>query len=216
MKALLFSLALTLATAAQAQAPDEAAGAVELVPGKLDATWSALFEQLGAKGALAASFTENRFLPFKKIPVVFRGEIRFSPEQGLSLHYTSPEDRTMIVDTRGVVLRDSQGRSRELPSDPRANAATSALLHVMRFDLPALEQHFRLSGLQEGKAWRLLFDPRDGDLARQLSRLVVEGDGAQVRKITMRKSALQRIEILIDEVKEHATFTPEEKTRFFR
>ena len=138
----LLVLLLFLHSISPAHAADIAeliAPANRIVVGENDAHWKTLATALAANGNVAAPFTENRFLPFKKIPVVFTGDMRLSPERGLSLAYAKPENQLMIVDARGVLLRDGRGRSRELPSDARAQAATTALLHVMRFDLPELQ-----------------------------------------------------------------------------
>jgi hypothetical protein len=188
----------------------------KIVAGQNDAAWTALAAGLRTNGDVVAPFTENRFLPFKKIPVVFTGEMRLSPERGLSLHYTSPEDRLMIVDARGVLLRDDRGRQRELPNDPRARAATTALLHVMSFDLRELAKSFEVYGRRDGESWQLVFEPKPGPLAGVLHRLIVTGRDAQVKKLEMRKNALQGVEILIGDVRTHAAFSPEETKKFFR
>ncbi len=192
------------------------APANKITVGQNDAPWRELATALAANGNVTAPFTENRYLPFKKIPVVFTGDMRLSPERGLSLAYTKPENQLMIVDAQGVLLRDARGRQRELPKEPRAQAATTALLHVMRFDLTELSKNFELYGLRTGDDWQLVFDPRPGELANALSRLVITGQGAAVKKIEMKKSALQGIEILIGDVRTQVTFTPEETQKSFR
>ena len=213
----LFTLHLSLFTLLPAADPaDLISPANKIVVGENDAPWKELSTALAANGNVAAPFTENRFLPFKKIPVVFKGDMRLSPDRGLSLHYSTPQDQLMLVDSEGVLLRDGRGRSRELPNDPRAQAATTALLHVMRFDLPELAKNFDLYGKREGDTWQLVFDPRPGELADALSRLIVTGRGVEVKKLEMRKSALQGIEILIGDVRTHVEFTPEELQKFFR
>ena len=206
----------TAATAAEPAASDLISPANKITLGQNDAPWTALTAALQAQGNVAAPFTEHRYLPFKKIPVVFSGDMRLSTERGLSLHYTSPEDRLMIVDATGVLLRDDRGRSRELPADPRAQGATSAMLHVMRFDFPALAKDFDLYGRRDGDTWQLAFEPRDSELAGTVSRIIVSGTAAEVRKLEMRKSALQRIEILVGEVHTQVLFTPDDLKKFFR
>jgi hypothetical protein len=220
LRPVICALALAIISAATAiraaDANELIAPANRITVGENDAPWKELAASLAANGNVAAPFTENRFLPFKKIPVVFTGDMRLSPERGLSLAYTKPENQLMIVDSKGVLLRDGRGRSRELPSDARAQSATTALLHVMRFDLPELSKNFDLYGRRDGDAWQLVFEPRAGELANVLTRLVVTGQGAQVKKLEMRKSALQGIEILIGDVRDHVEFTPEEIQKFFR
>jgi hypothetical protein len=213
---LFFILSLLVCTPAFTAEPSELiAPANRIVVGENDAPWKELAAALQANGNVAAPFTENRFLPFKKIPVVFTGDMRLSPERGLSLAYTKPENQLMIVDSKGVFLR-SGSRTRELPSDARAQAATTALLHVMRFDLPELSKNFELYGRRNGDSWQLVFDPRPGELGSVLTRLIVTGKGAEVKKLEMRKSALQGIEILIGDVRHHVKFTAEETQKFFR
>jgi len=213
---LIFGLFLLLGIVRAADPADLITPANKITVGENDASWRELATALAANGNVAAPFTENRYLPFKKIPVVFTGDMRLSPDRGLSLAYTKPENQLMIVDAKGVLLRDGRGRQRELPNDPRAQAATTALLHVMRFDLPELAKNFDLYGQRTGDDWHLVFDPRPGELASVLSRLIVTGHRAQVKKLEMRKSALQGIEILIGDVRTHVDFTPEEIQKSFR
>jgi hypothetical protein len=214
--------AIFFAFAPPARALDEAALALLITPanrivlGENDAAWRPLAAAIAAQGSVFATFTEHRYLPFKKVPVVFTGELRLSPERGMSLHYTSPEDSTLIVDTQGVLVRDARGRSRELPSEPRARAATSALLHIMRFDLNALTPHFEIYGRKDGDAWQLAFDPREGELSGVLNRLIVSGQASNVQRIEMRRSALRSVETIIGEVHEHVTFSAAELAKFFR
>lgn len=185
-------------------------------PNQTAGPWNSLLAELAKSHRLFATFTEHRYLPIKKVPVVFKGEVRLLPERGLSLHYISPEVRTLVIDRQGLLMRNDQGRTREAPSDPRAEAATSALLHVMRFDLAELSKVFHLYGVREGDDWTFVFDPQTPELAKSMHRLVVRGNKGILRRIGIRRSALQRVEITIEEVTENADFTPEEVKRFFR
>ncbi|HEU5078272.1 MAG TPA: outer membrane lipoprotein carrier protein LolA [Opitutaceae bacterium] len=185
-------------------------------PEHLGEPWSKLIGTLQEKGNISARFTENRYLPLKKIPIVFTGEIRLSADHGLSLHYLTPEDRLMVVDTKGVFMRNEAGRTREMPADPNALAATNALLQVMRFDLHSLAEHFSLYAAGDEHLWFFGFEPKDDSVSKTLSRLVVTGENEKVKRILMRKSALQSIEILIEEEHARVDFSPDELKRFFR
>src|SRR6185436_10874432 len=90
--------------------------------------WRELGERFARRTDTTADFEERRFFPFRKEPTVLKGEVRVSPARGLSLHYTAPEERTMIIDERGMVLREGSGRESP-PPDPRANAANDAMRH---------------------------------------------------------------------------------------
>ena len=179
------------------------------------ADWKSLFDELSHRTTVSALFTENRYLPFKKIPVVFEGEMRYSRERGLGLHYLQPDNRILIVDTQGVLARDAKGRSHNL-SDARAQATVGPLLDVMSFNLSELAKNFDLYGVRTGNTWRLAFEPRTAELANSLSRLVISGHETALSKIEMRKSSLLSVEILVHDAKENGPFTPDEIAKFFR
>lgn len=181
-----------------------------------DPAWRELLAQLAPNKARESAFEERRYFPFRRDPVVLTGEIRIMPGRGLSLRYLTPEPRVLIADAKGLLMRDAAGRDRSFPDDPRAQAATAALVDILRFDLPELQQSFVLRGWRDGDAWSLTFAARDRALAAALGKLVLTGERGRLRKIEMIRSASQRIEILIGETREDAVFTADELARFFR
>jgi hypothetical protein len=181
-----------------------------------DPAWSELFSRLAPNKTRQSTFEERRYFPFRNAPVVLHGEIRIVPELGLSLRYLEPEARVLIVDRKGLLMRDNEGRERAAPADSRAQAATSALVHVLRFDLEALQKEFEVHGHREGDTWTLAFVPRDPALADLLGLLTVGGEKYTLRKIEMIKSPTQRIEILIRDTLEDVLFTGDTLKRFFR
>ena len=181
-----------------------------------DPAWSALFEKLAVNKTRQSAFEERRYFPFRKTPVVLKGEIRIVPELGLSLRYREPEARIVIVDGKGLLMRDDEGRERSAPADSRAQAVTQALVNVLRFDLTALKESFEFHGRRSGEAWTLAFVPRDPALAGAVGTLVVNGEAGRLTKIEMVKSDTQRIEILIGETREDVVFTGDTLKRFFR
>jgi hypothetical protein len=181
-----------------------------------DPAWRELWAQLAPGKARESAFEERRYFPFRRDPVILTGEIRIMPDRGLSLHYLTPEQRVLIADAKGLLLRDAAGRSHSPPGDPRARAALAALVDVLRFDLPELQRSFVLRGRRDGDAWTLTFIARDRDLAAALGTLVLTGERARLCKIEMIRSANQRIEVLIGETHEDAVFTADELSRFFR
>jgi len=211
----LFLLVPVLGLAADEPSPLVAAGPrVEIT--NAGAEWQALFDKLAAQGAVSSHFTENRWFPFKKIPVVLKGEMRMAPGRGMSLHYTQPENRTMIMDERGVLLRDDRGHSREVPSDPRASNVNAALLPVLRFDQKELDKVFFLRAVRAGNAWRLDFEPRDPALVRIVGQIIVWGEDEKIRQLEFRRSNSQRVEIVIDDSQAGVVFSADDLKQFFR
>jgi glycosyltransferase involved in cell wall biosynthesis len=177
--------------------------------------WRGLIESFAHKPDTAADFTERRFFPFKKDAVELKGEVRVSTERGLSLHYTKPEERTVILDSQGVLIRAAAGEKAP-PADPRATAANEAMLHILRFDFVALEKDFELYGQRDGEGWTLVLLPRTDALRKSIGRITVAGLGATISRIELRRSAKQAIEILMEPPKPPAVFTTEELKRYFR
>jgi glycosyltransferase involved in cell wall biosynthesis len=177
--------------------------------------WSDLVTAFAHNPDVTADFVEHRIFPFKKQPVELKGEVRVSATRGLSLHYTAPEERTVILDAKGMLLRAAAGE-KAAPADPRAAAANDALLHVLRFDFAALEKDFELYGRRDGPAWTLALVPRTDALRRSIGRITVAGEAATVRHIELRRSATQSIEIVIEPPRPTAEFTADELKKYFR
>lgn len=177
--------------------------------------WSDLIDAFAHNPDVTADFAERRFFPFKKEPVALQGEVRVSHAHGLSLHYTRPEERTVILDQQGVLIRAAAGEKAP-PADPRAAAANEVLLHVLRFDFPALEKDFELYGRRDGSAWTLILVPRGEALKRSVGRITVTGESATIRHIEIRRTPRQAIEIIIDAPHPPAAFTAAELQHYFR
>jgi hypothetical protein len=180
-----------------------------------DPAWTELSRVRRGQAAVTADFTEERRFAFRRAPTLLHGEARVSSDRGLSLHYSEPEDQTVIVDANGSLVRSASG-DLALPSDPRASAANFALLHLLRLDLPPLATAFELYGRHTGRGWTIVLVPREPDLRRTLGQITVEGEGPEVRRIELRRSATQRVEIHVEPPRSSAAFTPEELRRYFR
>jgi hypothetical protein len=180
-----------------------------------DPAWGRLAAGLREQSTVTADFTEERWFAFKRTPTILHGEVRISAERGVSLRYLDPEEQIVIIDGKGTLLRSATG-DRSPPSDPRASAANFALLHLMRLDLAKLEPDFELYGQRAGPAWTLVLVPRAEELRRTLGQIAVQGEGAAVSRIELRRSATQRVEIIVMPPRPTAAFTPDEIRRFFR
>jgi hypothetical protein len=178
--------------------------------------WADLFVKLAPNRSRQSKFEERRYFPFRKTPVVLKGEIRIIPERGLSLRYLEPDSRILIVDSQGLLMRDDQGRERAAPPDHRAQAVTSALVSILRFDLGTLEKSFEVHGRRSGEIWTLAFVPREAALADSVGVIAVSGEGGRLDRIEMVKGPTQRIEIVISGTQENVIFAGDVLHRFFR
>ena len=120
-----------------------------------------------------------------------------------------------LLDEHGMLLRARAGEKTP-PADPRATAANEALRHILRFEFTALDQDFELYGSRDGAAWTLALVPRTAALRGSIGRITVTGEAAAIRRIELRRSAKQVIEILIAPPRPPAAFTAEEVKKYFR
>lgn len=178
--------------------------------------WRELFAELSQPKNRFSRFEERRHFPFREQPVLLQGEIRIVPKRGLSLSYGGAKPHVIIIDEKGVLMRDERGRERSAPDDGRARAATAALAAILRFDLAALEQDFVIHGVRDQAQWTLGFASRDPAFADLLGAIVVQGRDATVERIEMVKSEQQRIEILLKNSQADVIFPMDVLQRFFR
>jgi hypothetical protein len=177
--------------------------------------WQDLVDVFAHKPDTLARFTERRYFPFKNVPVTLTGEVRVSATRGLSLHYETPDERTVILDAQGMLMRAAAGEKAP-PADPRAAVANEALRHILRFDFAALQKKFELFGERDGSRWVLALVPRSATLRRGLGRITVAGEGATVSSIEIRRAAKQYIQIQMEPPQPARAFTEDEVKRFFR
>ena len=208
-------LLLLLLAARLGAAPPAGPGPI-LPPGAGEAAWRPLFSALAGQGPVYSRFTERRWFGFRKEPVTLDGEMRLDPVRGLSLRYVRPQEALMVIDRRGIVVRDARGRSRELPADPRIGAVERALLPALRFDLAEVRSYFVVHAVRDGQDWRLDLEPTDPALRHALRQLTIEGTGVAVRAIEFNRSATQRVSIEVSETRTGAVFSPDELARYFR
>ncbi len=205
---------LVCVVAHAAEAPASSDASLQTISAS-DPAWMNLAADFSKNPEVLADFSERRFFPFKKAPVELAGEVRVSATRGLSLHYTAPEERTVILDAQGVLIRAPVGEKAP-PPDPRATAANEALLHLLHFDFAALEHDFTLEGRRDSEKWTLALLPRTDALRHSVGKITATGEAATIRHIEIRRTAKQAIEITIAAPRPSAAFTPDEIRRFFR
>lgn len=204
-------LSFTVGPAAEPDPPVDPAH--RLIPA--DPAWGDLVASFAALPDTTADFTERRRFAFRREPIPLQGEVRLSASRGLSLHYTEPEERTVIIDEQGVLIRAPAGE-KVPPTDPRATAANTALRRILRLEFAALEPDFELYGRRDGEDWNLVLVPRTDALRRSVGRITVAGQTAAIRRIELRRSAQQAVEIVIAAPRPAAAFTAAELQAYFR
>lgn len=212
---LLLSCLLALGIPAlRAVEPAQPGPVIDSVLGAVE--WTPLINSIASKGALHSTFTEQRWFGFKKTPVELRGELRFSPERGLCLNYLGEDPRMVILDSQGVLLRDGKGRQKAAPNDSKVSDLVRSILSIMQLDLAQLRESFELHGVREGVDWRLDFEPRTKEHARNFGSITIFGRDQEVRHLVFRRGTQSRVEIFITQTQAVSEFSAAERTKYFR
>lgn len=180
-----------------------------------DPGWRSLVESFAQRDNITANFAEQRWFPFRNKPVELTGEVRVSKDRGLSLHYRTPEQRVIIVDQHGLLVRE-HGSDSGGPSDPRATAVNDALLRILRLDLVALQRDFEVRGRLSGTEWAITLLPKREDLRRIIGEISVSGGGAAVSRIELKHSPKQFVDIRMSQPLPNRPFSPAELKEYFR
>jgi len=208
------TLALLTPVATRAAEPAEKGPVIDSVLGAVE--WAPLVTTLASKGAIYSTFTEQRWFGFKKTPVELKGELRYSPDQGLCLNYTGADAKMVILDSQGVLLRDAKGRQKAAPNDAKVSDLIRSVLTIMEMDLEQLRQTYQLHGVRKEADWRLDFEPRNKELAKTLGTITVFGAQEDVKHLVFRRGSTARVEIFITATRSVQAFNADERKRYFR
>jgi hypothetical protein len=189
---------------------------VVIGPGTPGPKWESLIGALARKGPIRAAFTERRHFAFRREATVLTGVLRFSPRLGLSLQYMRPEESILIADSRGLEIRDSTGRSRDIPAGSGAAGVIEAILPIMQFDMPALYRAFIVHGEMTGEGWSLEFTPKDADLSEAFGSIVVSGSSTDVKRLEFKRAGSMHVEIDVGETQTGVSFSQDELKKYFR
>jgi hypothetical protein len=177
-----------------------------------DHAWEPLLAKLALTQGRVAHFEERRYFPFRTRPVALAGTVRISPSDGLSLDYHSPNEQTVIVDSRGLEMRDAQGHDRPAPNDPHVTQSLGAFVSILRFDPAQIRHDYVLHGSRSGGQWRLSLIPHGRDWAA----IVLTGRDETLSGIELIRSASQRIVIELSAIHDGVEFSAADRARYFR
>lgn len=188
--------------------------AAEPYASQLSAPWRARLAALATPRTLSAAFTESRFTPLKKKPVIVTGIVRIDRSRGLSLAYDQRRAPVVILDERGLLLRHPDGREQAAP--PEAETDLRLLHALFAFDLATLEKSYALAATAaDDGGWALTFT-RLPDSKATYRELVLAGADARLTAITLAKTATLKTEIILDPPQVDPVFTAADLARYFR
>jgi len=194
-------------------APPAAAGDDDGDPVTVDGLLAAF---AGLPG-LHARFVEEKHLAMLAVPLEGRGEIFFAPPDRLLRRVDGPTPSEARIVGERLTLRSPDG---EEVIDLSRNRVVGAFVHTFRNvlagDRDALARDYRLDLSGDGDGWRLALTPRGDTLKRFLTRLILEGDGVVLRRMTLVEPNGDETRTRFSDIDPDRRFSPRELDRLFR
>ena len=147
---------------------------------------NALTALLAQRKGAQARFSEERFVSGIDGPLRASGTLSFTAPDRFERRTLEPQAESMIVDGNTLVLRRG-GRSRQMALDavPEVAALVEAVRSTLRGDAQTLQRYFNVRVGGSAALWTLTLTPREARLARQVRELQLQGQGADLRGLSL-------------------------------
>ena len=182
------ALSLAAAQAAIAAGPPIAAGAAAGAganAGELDRVMQLLVE----KPHRRARFVERQFFSILDRPLVSSGELAFDAPNRLVQRTFEPHAQTMTV--AGDELTIDSGRKHrvlDLRNYPQIAPFVDSIRATLAGDRAELERYFTLKFEGSANRWTLRLTPRDAQLARTVTRILITGTRGDLTDVDVREA----------------------------
>lgn len=137
------------------------------------------------------SFTETRYLSALKAPLVTSGTLVHEAPDRLEKHVTAPFQETTLIDGERVTVDNktqSFKRSLDIKSSPALWAFVESFRATLAGDRATLERFYKLRLEGSRQQWQLTLLPRDLEIAGLIRSIVIEGNNAQIMRVTTKEA----------------------------
>jgi hypothetical protein len=143
-----------------------------------------LMQQLGARTHAHATFTETQSLALLKRPLESSGELFFTPPDRLEKRTLRPKPESLVVEHDTLVLqRGKRQLNVALDAYPQLAPLVEGIRATLAGDRATLERVFEVQLASHDDEWSLALVPRDPQLVRIVSRLVISGRAGEVASV---------------------------------
>jgi outer membrane lipoprotein-sorting protein len=136
-----------------------------------------------------ATFHETKHIAILERPVESTGELLFTPPDRLEKRSAGLNAERMVVDRETLSIeRGGRKQTMSLREHPQIAVFIDSIRGTLAGDRASLEKTYTLALEGDPERWRLVLKPRDAQLARIVSRIVISGTLAQVRRIEIEQA----------------------------
>jgi outer membrane lipoprotein carrier protein LolA len=148
---------------------------------------SALIASLGRPAPARTNFAEARYSSVLDKPLVSSGELAWLGGNSLERRVDAPRKETAtIADDKVTQTREGKSpRSFSLSRAPQLKVLLDSFVALLGGDASRLGDAFAVQLTREGEHWSLALTPTDAKVAKQISRIVVDGQGNEPRCMRM-------------------------------
>lgn len=204
-----------IATSETPVAEQAAPPLVEIDPAHPTAEWQAILSGLAAVRRVESGFFENRYHRIRRKPFTSPGTMRYEPGVGVSIARTTDTGEEVVLIKADGIYRREAGKFDKIPYDVPATRAPRLLMSVVGWDAARVARDFSVKGRLVDNLWRMELRPRDPEMARIVSRLIVEGSGDRLTQITLLDDDFIRLEIFIHSAAFPKEFPVETQKAYF-
>lgn len=155
-----------------------------LSAGAAPLTLARLMDALAGNTHGAAVFTEKKYLAILDEPVESSGELLFVPPARLEKRTLKPKAETLVLD--GDVLtveRRNRKHVLSLRDYPEVAGMIESIRATLAGDRKTLERIYRLDLQGSSERWTLLLVPLDAGVGSIVTRIRMEGEQDEVRRV---------------------------------
>lgn len=178
-------------------------------PSAVASQWDvpALLAGFAAVKSARATFTEQRFNALLDTPLQLRGELRYSAPGRLEKIVAEPVQERLIADGEQLRLERTQAgggiatHRLALDDHPLLRPLIAGVRATLAGDGATLARHYVLALNGTAQAWELHLLPRESSVRATITRVRLQGRGAQIREIEIEEAggdrALMRLRPLL-------------------
>jgi hypothetical protein len=190
----------------------------QVQPGRVPHLLLRVFRRLAHDQSALIPFTETRQFAISKQPVRQSGVLRSSKEHGLSMAYEGAKPRILIIDDKGLIERQPDGRERQISvaDHPELAGLTDLYLNLLRGNSDKLFDYADVYFTGTVHGWELGLNPRVAGMAKRIGRVVIHGSAREMHQIENVLPNGDTRNLELGPAQRNPRFTPEAINTYFR
>ncbi len=146
-----------------------------------------IIRELARPAPATIAFTEVRFSPLLKAPLIVSGELGYEGAAQLTRRVTQPYQETTHIRGDAVQMQREGQRTRTFSSAraPELRGLLESFSGLLSGDPARLASSFDMQAQHTANGWRLNLAPKNADRRQRVHAIVVTGQAREPRCVTM-------------------------------